>query len=577
MKARLAALGLALPAFLCGAILEIPETGVKELAPSAAALSRPLASGQAAILPLKVAAPRAAGGAWTAEGLQAALGSADPIQLGGSEPQGGFLRRSGACRILLIENKSSVNPMSKKLPAWNWAFQAADFEEIEKAPKVWLDASAWDIAVFSSPGWWDNFSNPPSGPSRMSESVAEAARAFVKNGGTALFIDLAQWDLEKCWPKTLRLGNLGPWQLDKFSALGAGAQGKLSLAPEGVAAEKIFAKAFAPLIWQDSFRFPDGNLAPAYAAYALPDPGKGRGIVAGFAFHVFDQDDSLAGRAGRIFMNLLLASGASRVTASGDAPATEATAVPEAASPTPPPPMPTPSSTPLPTLAPTLPPEPAPTPVPTAIPSPVPTSAPTLAPTQLPTALPSPIQTLVPSPVPTQAPAKVPTPVPTVPMIPTALPSLAPSPTVQAVPRPLPTRIPTQAPSPRPSPRPTEAPRPPRPLSPAPTLVPVKVRDAIGCIQSSPEPFGEGGVYVFYCLKHAATVTFKVFNQKGKLMYSGEPKFKLPGSHQEFYGGVDLKGHPLKPGRYPYHLEAAYDDHSSEWRQSEFNLKHKKR
>jgi hypothetical protein len=114
-------------------------------------------------------------------------------------------------------------------------------------------------------------------------------------------------------------------------------------------------------------------------------------------------------------------------------------------------------------------------------------------------------------------------------------------------------------------------------VAPAATFVPVKIRDSIGCLQSSPEPFEEGGVYVFYCLKHSATVIFQVFNDKGKLVFADSPSFQNPGSHQHFYAGVNLKGAPIKPGAYFYRLEAIYDEHSSEWRQSEFNLKLKKR
>jgi hypothetical protein len=96
-------------------------------------------------------------------------------------------------------------------------------------------------------------------------------------------------------------------------------------------------------------------------------------------------------------------------------------------------------------------------------------------------------------------------------------------------------------------------------------------------VQSAPEPFSEGGVYVFYCLKHAATVTFKVFNDKGKQVFSGAPKFNVAGSYQEFYAGQDQKGKLIKPGHYQYRLEAVYDEHSAEWRQSEFNMRRKKR
>jgi cell division septation protein DedD len=539
---------LALAARLSAQSLAIPEDKLPLMDKAVAKLAKALEAGKSAALPLP-----AAPAAWDAAGLEAALASKADFVLGSDAPQG-KLARKGSVKLLLIENQSTVSPLSKKLGAWGLPFTVLDFGRLEKSPAASLDPQAWDLVVFSSPGWWENFSDPPSGPSRMGDGVAEALRAYVGKGGTAVFIDLAQWDLEKCWPKTLRLASLGPWQLDRFKVKGAAKEGKLSLAPEGVAAEKISAPGKALLVEQPAFRYPDGNIAPAYAAYALPDPGGGSGIVAGFGLHVFEQDEALAGRLRRIFLNLLFISGVTRPERGEAPPAATATPRPSF--------TPTPSFSAVPTP---VPPKPtaAPTAVPTAAPSPVPTARPTLAPTKLPTLPPTEIPTLRPSP----RPSPVPTPLPT--LAPTTLPTRAPT----LAPSLAPTAIPTFAPLPTPAPKPRLL----RTLQPAPTFVPLRVKDAIGCVQSSPEPFSEGGVYVFYCLKHAGTVTLKVFSLKGKQLFASEPKFEVPGSHQIFFGGSDQKGRGLASGRYQYRLEAHYDEDSIEWRHGEFNLKRKKR
>jgi hypothetical protein len=130
-------------------------------------------------------------------------------------------------------------------------------------------------------------------------------------------------------------------------------------------------------------------------------------------------------------------------------------------------------------------------------------------------------------------------------------------------------------PSPTPRPIPTLAP-PPTPSEKT-TLAPFHVRDSLGCLQSSPEPFNEGGVYVFFCLKHAAKVSFKVFDAKGRQRYEGGGGFLPAGSHQVFFAGKDSSGKALPSGRYRYQLQADYGSDSAEWRQSEFNLKRKKR
>jgi hypothetical protein len=505
------------------ASLEFDESSAKASAKSAEALDKALSSGVSLSLDLK-----------NDQGLEALLGyrgSYQVVQEKPGTPKSDKLTRSGPLRVLLVENSSSVTPLSKGLLAWGWRLKIVPFVDVEKEPGAWLDPAAYDVAFFSSPGWWQDFANPPSGPSRMPEEVVQAARKFVSSGGAAVFFDIAQWDLEKIWPKSFRLANLGPYRIDDFKGIGGG--GKLALAPFGVAVEKLYAKDVARLFYQDLFPYPDGSEGRAEAGYAFPDPGQGTGFVAGFAFHPFEQDDTFGGRVRRALLNLMLVSGqgSNRVLA----------------------------------------PAPTPTLVLAKAPTPVPTQMPTRVPTQVPTKAPAPVPTRAWTPALPSALVKRPTPAPTA--VPTAVPTKIPT----LAPTFVPTKEPTPAPTPGLSPALVSIPVP----TAAPVLSPVmapaqqRIRNALGCLQSSPEPFSEGGTYIFFCLSHSASARLRVFDSKGNLVFTGESKFLTSDRHQWFYAPRDDKGKLLKPGRYHYRVEAQYDGQNAEWRQGDFNFKKK--
>jgi hypothetical protein len=404
------------------------------------------------------------------------------------------LSAQGLPRVVLLENSSTVSPLSKGLQAWGWPCAVHSFAEVEADPGKILDPASEDLVVFSSPGWWGDFADPPGGPSRLGEPVAAAVRNFVHQGGTALFIDIAQWDLEKVWPNSLSLAPLGPYAVSKLN-LGA-VKGGVSLSPVGVAADKLRSRDAFTLLGRNDFEYPDGGVRPVHAAWAMPDPSGGQGWTAGFAFHVFDQDDTLALPLRRLLLNTLLLSGARRISVQGETPppspiplvdtATPAPTLTSAPTATQVPPSPTP----VPSLPPpTVPPTTVPTPLPTPDPSPFPTTMPTLVPTPIPPATP----TAVPTPVPTAIPTAIPSPVPT--RIPTAVPTQPPT----EPPTPFPSPVPTPYPSPTPPPvlpkarpvavvptaQPWPSPPPPAPLPmalptawpappPVPTLIPTR-------------------------------------------------------------------------------------------------------
>lgn len=506
--------------------LEFPPQPDGTLNAQAAFLARLLAQGGSTELrlPAKALPSHDTQGAWRPEALEAALSAQGPlvfrgdsaqaaaglaVQTRGAPPKGAgrWLVEQGLPRVVLVENSSSVSPLSQGLAQWHWPCTVRSFADVEADPAGVLDPAQADLVVISAPGWWGDFANPPGGPSRMGEPVAKAMRAFVRDGGTALFIDVAQWDLEKAWPQTLSLAPLGPNEVKKLG-LSNGTRGGISLAPEGVAPDKLRREGAFRLIGDERFDYPDGHRRPIAAAYAMPDPGGGQGWVAGLAFHVFDQDGSLSAASRRILLNMLLLAGSRRLSIPG-----------EPVAPTPPPSSPSPSATPslpptpVPTALPTLPPTAMPTLLPTAVPTEVPTMVPTLPPTPWPTPIPTPWPTVAPPVLPpTPWPTAVPTPratvaLPVLPALPAlphwppatvgpsstatpprlpALPSptpwpepprwrLRPSPTLWPTPRPWPTLAPipwpTLAPTPWPTLRPSPRPRWIRPTA-LPTLVP---------------------------------------------------------------------------------------------------------
>lgn len=597
--------------------LQIPNGGADKLDAQAAFLARLLKAGGAVYyrLPEDALPSRDAKGQWRPEPLQAALRSQLPLAFRGdldaaskglevtTEPlqgddEGRWLFAAGLPKVTLVEDTSTVSPLSKGLKAWQWPFELKTFAQVEADPRGVLFIGSQDLVIFSSPGWWEDFANPPGGPSRMPKKVAEALRDFVRQGGSAIFIDIAQWDLEKAWPKTLDLSPLGPYQASRLELEGGGS-GAVSLAPVGVATDKLRAKGAFRLLGSGHFDYPDGGRRAVEAAYAMPDPGGGQGWVAGLALHVFEQDEALAGKLRRMLLNLLLLSGNRRLSTQG-----------EPKAPTPPPASPTRtprrSPTPSPTASdsPTVGPSPTltetvrPTEAPTAAPTPLPTLAPTVIPTERPRALPTPVATArmlrMPTalpPVPTTAPTQAtrptlaatavtlrptpravvtlarPTPLPTL-APPTALPTLRPTPvpTQRPTPRPVATAVPTPVPRPKatrvlPTPGPTAIP------SPRPTVVLTEgSKNTLGCLESAPEPFGEGGVYLKFCLARSSKAQVRVYDAQGRPLWQSPMTQYAAGNQQVHYDGR-ANGHDLVPGRYLWEVRVQHPDGHAEERQ----------
>jgi hypothetical protein len=556
--------------------LKVPVAQADKLQPQAALVAALLTKGGSVYFrqDANVPAARDAQGRWQAGALQAALRSQGPLVLSGdtegaaaglnvdlgpvSGKSGPWISTQGLPEVTLIQDSSTVSPLSKGLDSWKWPYRAVSFADVEADPRGVLDLSHCDLIIFSSPGWWDDFANPPGGPSRLPKKVAEALQNFVRQGGSALFIDIAQWDLERTWPKTLSLDPLGPYKVSQLKLAGS-VSGGVSLAPVGVATDRLRSKEAFGLLGSDSFAFPDGGTRPLYAAYAMPDPSGGQGWVAGLALHVFEQDESLAPRIRRLFLNLLLLSGQRRLSA----PAEPAVAAPPTA------------PTPAPTFA----------PVPTTIPSPMPTAKPPLpVPFVTAATLPTPFPTQViraipsPGPLPTMIP---PTPWPSPSAVrvsaakalptPTVVPARVP--TVLAVVRSvrLPTPLPTRAlPSSVPSPARFQATPAPSPLATAGPGVEIKagdgVKNALGCMASAPEPFAEGGVYLQFCLRHSAKVQVTVFDAKGHALWHSAAASLGAGNHQVFFDGR-VGGRAIVPGRYLWEARAEDESGRAESRQ----------
>jgi hypothetical protein len=122
----------------------------------------------------------------------------------------------------------------------------------------------------------------------------------------------------------------------------------------------------------------------------------------------------------------------------------------------------------------------------------------------------------------------------------------------------------------RATPVPTPVPATPQPsLAPTPRLTPqltAGVRNALGCLDSAPEPFGEGGVYLRFCLSAPALVMVQVFDLQGKRLWASGKRRLAPGDHQWHFEGW-VSGSRLPPGAYLYQVHADYGDGQAESRQ----------
>jgi hypothetical protein len=139
---------------------------------------------------------------------------------------------------------------------------------------------------------------------------------------------------------------------------------------------------------------------------------------------------------------------------------------------------------------------------------------------------------------------------------------------LQACPSPTPVPAPKASPARAATPAlaATAAPQPTR----APTVAFSMVDLGLGCLQSSPEPFKSGGVFVMFCLKQPARLTLEVYSEAGgealRRMDCGE--FRA-GSNQLFFNGMDNAGKPLKSAPYRYKLSAT-DGKASAFQASSF-------
>jgi hypothetical protein len=547
-------------------------------------------------------------GSWKIEVLKSLLEEAGDLRLASAEFSKGSvrpysLRARGVPSVLLIENISTVSPVSAGLLNWNFPFEKKDFSEIENNPSAYLDVSVYDLVVFTSPGWWRNFANPPSGPSRVPTNVRQAIQDFVKNGGSALFVDIAQWDFVKVWPRMINLSPLGPYRLDEFRY--GNVKGNLSLAPFGVGANEIKSSRGTGFFFSDDFVFPDGKKGEVFAAMAFSGGDFGKGIALGQAFHTFEQSDSLADQAQRFFINFALLSGKRRLTYQS---AEKAGPVPEQ------------PSTMVPSLTFTR-------TVPTATYF-IPTATSTLTPvftstyTLLPTLTLTPEFTPWPEPVfwsppPTIAPPVFLKPTPTLtPFIVTPPPPplisdsvkkpqfFTPTPFIRNVPS-SPGRVATPAKPLAESPPKKQAfaekKEPVRRLpafdfkdavnvivstataTPTPSNLGVlflekknmraSVLNSLGGLYSAPEPFGVGGVYLYFILKQEAEIFMEIFKAEGdQILAIKSGLFKI-GKHQIFYDARDKNGNYLAPGRYFWRITAKYNDYEKESRQAWFNMR----
>jgi hypothetical protein len=152
MLKHLAWLSLALAGILGAQPIGLDEQDPAAMAAPAAKLSAALKKGEPLQLPLKALVPRKPGGAWEPEALSELLASSEPfVQEDAAAGQGWVMRRSPV-RLLLVENQSTVKPISEQLPAWSWPFRVLDFSDLERSPEIWLNPLAWGFVPLRNPG-----------------------------------------------------------------------------------------------------------------------------------------------------------------------------------------------------------------------------------------------------------------------------------------------------------------------------------------------------------------------------------------------------------------------------------------
>lgn len=114
-------------------------------------------------------------------------------------------------------------------------------------------------------------------------------------------------------------------------------------------------------------------------------------------------------------------------------------------------------------------------------------------------------------------------------------------------------------------------------LSPRPTAqLTGVVHNALGCLGSAPEPFGEGGVYLSFCLRRPALVQVEVFDLHGKPLWQSPKKPYGVGEQSVFYDGW-VRGARIPAGAYLYQVDADYGDDQVETRQEQMHRARVKR
>jgi hypothetical protein len=135
-----------------------------------------------------------------------------------------------------------------------------------------------------------------------------------------------------------------------------------------------------------------------------------------------------------------------------------------------------------------------------------------------------------------------------------------PTPTRTWTPTPLPTDTPvppTHTPAPG---KPTNTPYPTQP--PTPTFTPTKTwtpavpHIEVAHLQSNPEPFKRGGVFLYFEINVDANIKLMVFNSANQAVRTVNAGPFPAGKDQIFYNGLDDGGHLLQPGAYSYEIHA---------------------
>lgn len=114
-------------------------------------------------------------------------------------------------------------------------------------------------------------------------------------------------------------------------------------------------------------------------------------------------------------------------------------------------------------------------------------------------------------------------------------------------------------------------------LLPEPTVqLPAATAPSLGCLDSAPQPFGEGGVYLSFCLSKEAWVRVLVYGDRGKQLWRSPEKGLAAGRQQWFFDGR-VNRVPLTAGTYVFEVQARYPDGQRESRQGTITRAPKKR